>query len=377
MGEIIGTIYVDDRRTTHFFHQRDVDFLQSLGDMASLAIQNACLFEKLEVANRRLEEEARDLRRQVHTKDELQGMIGRHESMKILHQVIEKVAQTDASVLIRGENGSGKELVARAIYYLSDRKEEPFVVVNCAAIPESLLESEIFGIEKGTATGVERRLGKFEQADGGTLLLDEIGDMSPSIQAKLLRVLQEKRFQRLGGKKNIAVDVKILSATNKDLDKAIKEGWFREDLYYRLNALPVFVPPLRDRIEDLPLLVEHFLRRWSEENDKSLPSISRSVMKILSEYSWPGNIRQLKNVIERMALLCSGGVLGVEDLPSEILARDGSERKVSGELKNLREFVAEYVWKVYLECGKSKKRTCKVLGITYKTLQSYLKKKMD
>jgi Nif-specific regulatory protein len=376
-GEIIGTIYVDDCRTTHLFHQSDVDFLVSLGGMAAMAIQNAHLFQQLETANRRLEEEARDLRRQVRTKNEFQGIVGRHESMNILYQVIEKVAQTDASVLIRGENGSGKELVARAIHYLSERKEKPFIVVNCAAIPEALLESELFGIEKGTATGVERRVGKFEQADGGTLLLDEIGDMSPSIQAKLLRILQEKRFQRLGGRQNIAVDIKILSATNKNLEKAIEEGWFREDLYYRLNALPVFVPPLIERIEDLPILIEHFLRRWSEENDRSLPSLSRPVMKILSEYSWPGNVRQLKNVVERMALLCSGGVLGVEDLPPEILARNGAERKPSGEIKNLREFVWEYVWKVYLESGKNKKKACETLGITYKTLQSYLSKKLE
>ncbi len=377
-GEIIGTIYVDDRRTSHLFHQDDVDFLMSLGDMAALAIQNARLYRELEVANRRLEGEARDLRRQVRVKSEFHGMVGRHEKMQILYQVIEKVAQTDASVMIRGENGTGKELVARAIHYLSKRRDNPFIVVNCAAIPDALLESEIFGIEKGTATGVDRRVGKFEQADGGTLFLDEIGDMKTDIQAKLLRVLQEKLFQRLGGKRNISVDVKILSATNKDLENAIQKGSFREDLYYRLNTLPVFVPPLRERVEDIPLLVEFFLRKWSEENDRDIPKLGREVLNIMCEYAWPGNVRQLMNVIERMALLSSGGVLEVEDFPPELLERAGSAIDYTDrEVKSLRDVQLEYVWKVFQRYGKNKKKTCEILGITYKTLQSYLSQMLE
>jgi Nif-specific regulatory protein len=370
--EIIGTIYIDDRRTSHFFNDRDVDFLLSLGDIAALAIHNAQLYEELEVANKRLREETLDLRRQVRVRSEFQGMVGRHEKMQILYQVIEKVAQTDAGVLIRGENGSGKELVARAIHYLSKRRDNPFVIVNCAAIPETLLESEIFGIEKGTATGVSKRVGKFEQANEGTLFLDEIGDMSPAIQAKILRVLQEKQFQRLGGRQNIAVDVKILAATNKDLESDIQEGRFREDLYYRLNVLPIIVPPLRDRKEDIPLFVEYFLRNWSEENDRDLPRVSKGILRVFEGYQWPGNVRQLKNIVERMALLSSGGVLRVEDIPPEVLIQSEDEWEGSESLKSLREMQRKYVMTVFNRCGKNKKKTCHVLGITYKTLQSYL-----
>jgi Nif-specific regulatory protein len=371
-GEIIGTIYVDDRRTTHLFDRGDVDFLLSLGDMAAIAIQNARLFRDIEVANSRLKEENRDLRRQVEIRRDFHGMIGRHRSMKILYRVIEKVAQTDASVLIRGENGSGKELVARAVHYESDRRENAFVVVNCAAIPEALLESEIFGIEKGTATGVDRRIGKFEQADGGTLFLDEIGDMSPAVQAKFLRVLQEKHFQRVGGRENISVDVKILAATNKDLEKEIQRGRFRKDLYYRLNALPVFVPSLMERIEDIPLLVEYFLRRWSEENDRDLPRVDMDVIRAFSNYEWPGNIRQLKNVVERMALMSSGGILKTEDLPPDFMVPTGIEQASPAEMRSLRSMQLEYIKTVFLRCGKNKKKACEVLGITYKTLQSHL-----
>ncbi|HJL21960.1 MAG TPA: sigma-54 dependent transcriptional regulator [Polyangiaceae bacterium LLY-WYZ-15_(1-7)] len=244
-------------------------------------------------------------------------MIGESPAMRALYAQLEKVAPTNGRVLITGESGTGKELIARAVHRLSQRKDGPFIKVNCAAIPAELIESELFGYEHGAFTGAQgRRKGMFEQADGGTLFLDEIGDMSGNAQAKVLRALQSGEISRVGSEKAIAVDVRVLAATNKDLELEVKEGRFREDLYFRLNVVPLKTPPLRDRPQDVPLLVKAFLRDFARENGLREKPIEAEVLEALAQRSWPGNVRELKNVVERMAIL-SGETIGMHDLPDE------------------------------------------------------------
>ncbi|HJK93910.1 MAG TPA: sigma-54 dependent transcriptional regulator [Polyangiaceae bacterium LLY-WYZ-15_(1-7)] len=244
-------------------------------------------------------------------------MIGESPAMRALYAQLEKVAPTNGRVLITGESGTGKELIARAVHRLSQRKDGPFIKVNCAAIPAELIESELFGYERGAFTGAQgRRKGMFEQADGGTLFLDEIGDMSGNAQAKVLRALQSGEISRVGSEKAIAVDVRVLAATNKDLELEVKEGRFREDLYFRLNVVPLKTPPLRDRPQDVPLLVKAFLRDFARENGLREKPIEAEVLEALAQRSWPGNVRELKNVVERMAIL-SGETIGMHDLPDE------------------------------------------------------------
>jgi two-component system NtrC family response regulator len=231
--------------------------------------------------------------------------------------------------LILGESGTGKELIARAIHYSSPRADRPLVKVNCAALPENLLESELFGHEKGAFTGaVTRRVGRFEQADQGTIFLDEIGDLSPSLQSKLLRVLQEKEFERVGSGQTLKVDVRVVAATNRNLEEAIQKGTFREDLYYRLNVVTVFLPPLRERKEDIPPLIDHFLRKYSRENQKSMVSLSKEARDLLLNYNYPGNIRELENIVERAVVLSRGDTIMTQDLPLNL--REG---KVEGLMK--------------------------------------------
>jgi two-component system response regulator AtoC len=243
------------------------------------------------------------------------GIVGSGRAMQEVYDLIDRVAPTPASVLIRGESGTGKELLARAIHQRSPRAARPFVAINCAAIPETLLESELFGVEKGVATGVAARVGKFELAHGGTLFLDEIGDMSLPLQAKLLRVLQSRSFERVGGRATIEVDVRIVAATNRDLEKAMAEGKFRQDLYYRLNVMTIVLPPLRNRTEDLPALVSHFLAQYNQEFTRQTTGVAPEVMALFRRYAWPGNIRELVNLIERAVILCPTETIRVTDLP--------------------------------------------------------------
>jgi transcriptional regulator with GAF, ATPase, and Fis domain len=239
--------------------------------------------------------------------------------MNRVFKIIEKVADSDSTVLILGESGTGKELVARAIHYHSRRRDKPLIPVNCGAIPEELLESELFGHEKGAFTNAIRtRIGRFEMANNGTIFLDEVAEMSPHLQVKLLRVLQEQEFERVGGTKTIKCDVRILAATNKDLDDLVQDGSFREDLYYRLKVIPVSMPPLRDRRSDIPLLVHHFMEVMSKARKQKQKNVSKDVMKALVNYDWPGNVRELENIIERMVILAEGDQLTLDDLPGKI-----------------------------------------------------------
>ncbi len=271
--------------------------------------------------------EARELAEQTHAlpkvevrkrADKFPGVVGVDTTLAGVFETIERAARTRASVLILGESGTGKEVVARTLHRLSDRADRPFVAVNCAAIPETLLESELFGVERGTATGVSQREGKFETAQGGTIFLDEVGDMSLSLQAKLLRVLQDRTFERVGGRRPIEVDVRIVAATNKDLEQAMAEGRFRRDLFYRLNVITVSLPPLRERTQDIPELVRLFIRRVSEEYSKPVRGVTDDCLACLVGYSWPGNIRELENVIERGVILARGEFVTAADLPASV-----------------------------------------------------------
>ena len=272
-----------------------------------LSLENVTLRVKHALEQFRLEEENRSLRTKVQRKFEL---VGQSPAMQQLRQLIDTAGPTNSRVLVGGENGTGKELVARAIHLQSARADRPFVAVNCAAIPETLIESELFGHEKGSFSGAtSMKRGQFEQADGGTLFLDEIGDMSLNTQAKVLRALQEQQFNRVGGTKLLKVDVRVLAASNKDLMKEIEKGTFREDLYYRLNVVPIVVPPLRERREDIPLLIRHFMKLHAEEQGLRTKEVTPEAMAVFQQYEWPGNIRELRNLIERLMIMVPGNVI--------------------------------------------------------------------
>ena len=293
-------------------------------------------------------------------KDQLQGrfqvdnIIGNHGRMEELFRIVRKVAPTNSTILMYGESGTGKELFARSIHYGSPRKNKPFFAINCAAIPETLLESELFGYEKGAFTGaMTRHIGLFEQANGSSLFLDEIGDLTPNMQAKILRVIQEREVRRLGGKEPIKLDVRIIAATNKKLEEEIAKGRFREDLYYRLNVIAFTIPPLRERATDIPVLVESFLKRLNQANGKGI-GISHEALQRLTENPWPGNVRQLESVIERAYILCDDQAIRIEHLPEEIKGR-GSEGSgpqsippVVDRLIDLKLTAAEYRLYLYL-----------------------------
>ncbi len=268
-----------------------------------------------------LQEENTYLKQQLKAKYKFENIIGSSDRMQKVFSLIDKVSGTDSTVLVLGESGTGKELVAKALHYNSPRAQNPFVPVNCGAIPEELLESELFGHEKGAFTGAFRtRIGRFELANGGSIFLDEISEMSPNLQVKLLRVIQEREFERVGGVKSIRIDVRIIAATNRDLEEEVAQGRFREDLYYRLNVIPLNLPPLRERRDDIPLLVKHFMGKYGREKNSRITGFSRRAMNLLAHYRWPGNVRELENLVERVLVLCDGTEVDTADLPERIAA---------------------------------------------------------
>ncbi|HUP45369.1 MAG TPA: sigma-54 dependent transcriptional regulator [Thermoanaerobaculia bacterium] len=326
------------------------------------------------MADQRLRDEVRNLRRHTALEDVL---IGESEAMKRLEQQIRSAAPSGTRVLITGENGSGKEIVARTLHRLSTRADHPFIDVNCAAIPEELIESELFGHRKGAFTGaIEDRKGKFELADGGTLFLDEIGDMSLKTQAKVLRVLQEQTFQRVGAQQTIRVDVRVIAATNKQLEREIEAGLFRSDLYYRLNVIPIDVPPLRDRGQDVVLLAEHFLRRFAAETRAPKKRLSSGTAARLKAYDWPGNVRELRNLIERLAILLPHEMIEPEDV--QLGAPRPAAAGIRGDLtlKEARdEFERQYILARLKELAGNVSRTADALGVErsnlYRKLHAY------
>ncbi|MGE0378848.1 MAG: sigma 54-interacting transcriptional regulator, partial [Planctomycetaceae bacterium] len=309
---ILGLIHLYAVKGTRSLDSDDLEFALAVADQFAVALQNVQDRELLEAGLSKAEEEAEDLRQQLEVETEL---IGNSRQLQELRERVGRVAPTDAIVLIRGESGVGKELVARAVHFNSRRRDQPFVCVNCAALTESLLESELFGHEKGSFTGAAaRKIGKFEQADRGTLFLDEVGEMSPEIQSKFLRVLEGHPFERVGGSKPIEVDVRVVTATNRDLERAVKDGVFRQDLYFRLQVLEINVLPLRKHPDDVPAIAQHFLRRIAAKSRIRAQGFTPEALDVLREYSWPGNVRELKNVIERSAILSDNTLLTAEDI---------------------------------------------------------------
>lgn len=334
-------------------------------DRLSLLVKRALSTRDLVLQHHALQNEVEFIKK----KQKFSGAIGKSAQMKKIMEIVEQVSRTKASVLVTGESGVGKELIADAIHELSDRREKPFIKVHCAALSETLLESELFGHEKGAFTGaVARKRGRFELAHNGTLLLDEIGEISPSVQIKILRVLQEKKFERVGGEETIEVDVRVVSATNKDLKEEIVKGTFREDLYYRLNVVHIHVPPLRERKDDIPLLTSAFLKEFSEENGKSIEAINQKARIALYNYSWPGNIRELRNCLESAVVLTKNTIIVPDDLPPSIV-EDSQGDYVRIDVGTTLENAEKEIIKNTLIAQKgNKSKTADILGIGRKTL---------
>ncbi len=310
------------------------------------------------------------LKKQLKKKDEFKEIIGKSEEIQGVFNLVNKVADTDSTILISGESGTGKELIAKAIHYRSGRASAPFVSINCGALPENLLESELFGHVKGSFTGAIRdKEGMFKVASGGTFFLDEVGETTLAIQVKLLRVLQEREIIPVGGTAPIKVDVRLIAATNADLEKAVKEERFRADLYYRLNVIPVVIPPLRDRRDDIPLLVDHFLHIASERSGRR-KTVSKEAMDLLSSYDWPGNVRELENIVERACILQEGDDFRIDDLPDKVRHHSQERRKVVMQetQMTLDELEKEYLVSVLEETNWQKKKASAILGINASTL---------
>jgi len=339
----------------------ELDIIDLILNQTAGAILRAALYE----------DEIGDLKQKV---DQIgfSGMIGKDPQIQVLFKLIEDIAPSDATVLIQGESGTGKEMVAQAIHRKSFRNDKPFVVINCSAYPSTLLESELFGHEKGSFTGaLTTKPGRFEQAEGGTVFLDEIGEIPPSAQIKLLRILQSRKFERLGGQETLSVNVRILAATNKNLLQEVKDGRFREDLFYRLNVIPIHLPPLKDRGNDLLLLARHFLKRYSNLQNKTLIDFSTEVMRRLMDYSWPGNVRELENTIEHAVVLAKDQQIQISDLPSAFLK---TETTVSEKAVSIEETEKQLLIEVLDKCKWNKKKAAEMLGIGRSTLYVKLKK---
>ncbi|HYP89882.1 MAG TPA: sigma-54 dependent transcriptional regulator, partial [Polyangiaceae bacterium] len=322
-----------------------------------------------------LRRETKDLRERLSERYDFSSIVGQSAEMRAVFKSIEQVAPSRATVLISGESGTGKELIASALHHNSERRERPFVKLHCAALAESLLESELFGHERGSFTGADRRrIGRFEQADGGTLFLDEIGEISAATQVKLLRVLQEHEFERVGGNQTVHADVRLVAATNRDLKKLVDEGKFREDLYYRLNVINLRLPPLRERRDDIPGLVMHFVQRFSQENGKTVDRVDPQAMRILRAHPWPGNVRELENVVERAVVLVDGPVILPRHLPAEFeLGKndDGGVPRIPGAtLADLERYA---ILRTLEHVGGSTTQAAHMLGISVRKVQYRLR----
>jgi len=318
----VGSLGVDLRFKSDRDYDRELHFLQVVASMIAQAINISHLVES---ERDRLRDENQHLREELRERYDFSNIIGHSNRMRQVYEQITQVAPTNTTILIRGESGTGKELIAHAIHYNSPRAKKPFIRVSCAALPETLIEAELFGHEKGAFTGAQaRKKGRFELADGGTLFLDEIGDLSLATQVKLLRVVQEREFERLGGTTTIQTNVRLLTATNRNLEQAIAEAAFREDLYYRLNVFSIFVPPLRERKDDILLLADHFSEKYAAEHHKPIRRISTPAIDMLASYHWPGNVRELENAIERAVLVCDGQVIHGYHLPPTLQTAEAS-----------------------------------------------------
>jgi two-component system response regulator HydG len=369
---LIMTAYASVKTAVEALKAGAFDYLTKPLDIEELKI----LIEKA-LEHYHLRAENLVLKERLGDRFDFSRIIGRGQKMKSLLETLAMVAPSDATVLLMGESGTGKEVVANAIHHNSPRAEQPFIKVSCAALPETLLESELFGHEKGAFTGaVSRREGRFQLAHRGTLFLDEVGEMSPAIQTKLLRVLQEKEFEPVGGVRTVKVDIRLIAATNLELDKEVKAGRFREDLYYRLNVVPIVLPPLRERKEDIPPLADHFLAIYREKNRKALRGISGKALDLLVRYDWPGNIRELENCIERAVIMAREEVIVPDNFPPQIrmlsteVERDGFDIPYGTSLDEMERAL---IVKTLAETGGNRTKTAEILGINRRTLQNKLR----
>jgi len=338
---------------------------QARNDEIKMVVRNA-------LAMREVRSENVQLRRQLQDDSSLESIIGSSEAMQRIFAIVRKIAATDSTILIGGESGTGKELIARAIHFMSGRADKPFVGVNCGALPENLLESELFGHVKGSFTGAIRdKDGLFKVAESGTIFLDEVAEITPALQVKLLRALQEREFLAVGGTSPVKVDVRVLAATNRDLEEEVERGTFRPDLYYRLNVIPLTVPPLRDRREDIPLLMRYFMQRLADKRGLPIKGVTKDALELLCEYDWPGNVRELENVLERMVLLEDRDTLDRDSLPEKLVQNPDRGAKSFFEGKpraTLEELEREYLLQVLESTGWQKKKASSILGINASTL---------
>jgi putative PEP-CTERM system response regulator len=333
------------------------------------------------LSTKSLKEENKRLREEINKSLGFGNIIGKSKEMREIFKVVRQIADSKSTVLIMGESGTGKELISRAIHYNSSRKSYPFITINCAAIPETLIESELFGHEKGAFTdAIKTKKGLFEEADGGTLFLDEIGELSLTTQAKILRFLEEREFNRVGGSKTIKVDVRLITATNKDLSQMIKKGGFREDLYYRVNVVPILLPPLRERREDIPLFLEHFINKFNDENNKNVKGVSKEALELMMNYEWPGNVRELENLIERVIALTSSEYIQPYELPFSLIniskINGLKESILNGKVSILKaeeEFEREIILNALKRTNCVQSHAAEMLGIS----RRILKYKMD
>ena len=372
-GKTIGALSVDKQVGSKDDFQNSIRLLNIIATMMAQAVK---LNKLVESDRKKLRDENVRLRQELKERFNIYNMVGSSNAMQDVYRLIEQVADSNATVLIRGDSGTGKDLVAHAIHYCSPRADKPFVKVNCTAMPETLLESELFGHEKGAFTGaIDKKPGRFERAHAGTIFLDEIGDFPPNLQVKLLRVIQFKEFERVGGLETIKTNVRIIVATNKNLEEQIEKDLFREDLYYRINVFPIYLPPLRERKDDIMLLADFFLERLARENNKDISRISTPAIEMLTRYHWPGNIRELENCIERAVLLCDGDVIRSEHLPPSLQMIRKTETIATRSLPDIiankeRELIVDALKK----SGGQQRKAADELGITERILGYKIKK---
>jgi Nif-specific regulatory protein len=382
--EIFGVFQVLNKREGKFTSE-DEHFVQALANHAAIALENAQNYADLQNRQQELIAENLNLRKEVEERYTTKSILGTSSKISDIRALIERTAETNVSVLITGENGTGKELSARAIHYSSNRRAKPFVAVNCAALPETLVESELFGIEKGVASGVERRVGRIESANNGTLFLDEIGDLSLTAQAKLLRVLQEREVEWVGGRKPVPVDIRLVAATNKDLKEEIQQSRFRQDLFFRLNVIHIRMPALREIRSDIPLLAMYFLKKHSKDMGREVLSFSADALKALTAYHWPGNIRELENEVKRAIVLATSTEVRLQDLSESILEErlempemDGSSGSKSGDKQSLKDRVTnleiQMIRDAMDQTEGDKRRAARILGLSHQGLLNKLKR---
>jgi Nif-specific regulatory protein len=368
-NEVLGVLSVD---RIYSKEEGSVDDdLRVLEIVASLIAQFVKLWESYE----KIEKEKEKLKNELKGKYSLDNVIGRSDRMQEVFEAVYRVAPSKATVLLRGESGTGKELIAKAIHYMSPRSKGPFIRFNCASIPEGLLESELFGHEKGAFTGaISSRSGRFELADRGTIFLDEIGDLPISLQPKILRVLQEREFERVGGDKTIRVDIRVIAATSRNLEELVSRGKFREDLYYRLNVIPIYLPPLRERGEDIPVLIDYFLNKFNQENNRNV-SFDKSALQTFLNYHWPGNVRELENTIERLVVMSGSDVITASNLPVSMSVRRMRIDETTKSLEaDIQEIEKENIINALERTGWVQAKAARLLGITPRQIGYKIKK---